>query len=64
MCNKPLESNIKIFSSLTPNVWYNMQHARADGPAPETTSFTLSMDFFASSKAFSKAAEDIIAVPC
>ena len=55
---------MKIFSSLTPKVWYNMQQAKADGPAPETTIFTLSMDFFASSKAFSKAAEDIIAVPC
>ena len=53
-----------MFSSFAPNAWYSFAQESADAPAPETTILTFSIFFLANSKAFSKAAEEIIAVPC
>ena len=43
---------------------YILVHEIAAAPAPQTTTFTFSIFFSTSSKAFNKAAAEIIAVPC
>ena len=43
---------------------YKLAQAKAAEPAPETTIFTSVVFFLANSKAFSNAAEEIMAVPC
>ena len=53
-----------IFSGRTPKSTYKFAQAKAAEPAPETTTFIFSIDLFANSNAFNKAAEEIIAVPC
>ena len=53
-----------MFSAFTPSKTYKLAHAKAAEPAPETTNFTLLISLFASSNAFNKAAEEMIAVPC
>ena len=60
----PLLSVITIFLSFAPNEIYRFVHAIAAAPAPETTIFTSSIFLLASSKAFKRAAAEIIAVPC
>ena len=60
----PSLSNMMMFSSFTPKRTYKLAHAKAAEPAPETTIFTLSVSLCAISKAFNKAADEIIAVPC
>ena len=60
----PLLSSITIFSFFAPKERYNLAHDIAAAPAPLTTIFTESISFSAISKAFIKAAAEIIAVPC
>ena len=61
---KPFESNIQIFSTLAPSAQYNFAHDIAAAPAPDITILTSPIFFSASSSAFNKAADEIIAVPC
>ena len=49
---------------LAPKETYSLAHAIAAAPAPEMTIFTSSIFLPASSRAFKRAAADIIAVPC
>ena len=60
----PSLSNIITFSGLIPKSTYKLAQAKAAEPAPEITILTDSILFSANSKAFSKAADEIIAVPC
>ena len=60
----PLLLNINIFSILTPSKTYKSAQAIAADPAPETTIFTSSAFLSANSKAFNKAADEMMAVPC
>ena len=60
----PLLSVITIFSSFAPKDIYNLVHAIAAAPAPETTILTSAIFLSTSSRAFKRAAADIIAVPC
>ena len=64
VCNTPSLSNIKMFSTFTPNCTYKLEHANAAEPAPETTTLTSPISFPANSKAFNNAADEIMAVPC
>ena len=57
-------SHNTIFSFLTPRRIYNFKHEIAAAPAPLTTILTLSILLPTNSKAFNKAAPEIIAVPC
>ena len=61
---RPLESNMKIFSSLTPSRLYSLAQDRAEAPAPETTILTFSIFLPANSRALMSAAALMIAVPC
>jgi hypothetical protein len=63
-CIKPLLSNTKKFSRFAPSSSYNLIQAMAAAPAPFTTNLALSIFFFCSSSALSKAAALIMAVPC
>ena len=60
----PLLSVITILSSFAPKDIYNLVHAIAAAPAPETTILTSSIFLLTRSRAFKRAAADIIAVPC
>ena len=60
----PLLSNIIILSFLTPNATYILAHEMAAAPAPQITILIFLTSFSASSKAFKRAAPEIIAVPC
>ena len=60
----PLLSNMIILSFLTPNATYILAHEIAAAPAPQITILIFLMSFFASSRAFIRAAPEIIAVPC
>ena len=60
----PLLSVITIFCLFAPNEIYKFVHAIAAAPAPDTTIFTSSIFLSTSSKAFRRAAAEIIAVPC
>ena len=62
--NKPSLSNMMMCAGFTPSNTYKLAQAKAADPAPDTTIFTSSIFFSANSKAFNKAAEEIIAVPC
>ncbi len=53
-----------MFSSLAPKEMYNLVHEIAEAPAPLTTILASSIFFPVISSAFSKPAEEIIAVPC
>ena len=60
----PLLSVIIMFLGSIPKALYILVHEIAAAPAPQTTIFTFSIFFSTISKAFNKAAEEIIAVPC
>ena len=60
----PLESTITMFSNLAPNIIYSCVHELAAAPAPFTTILTSSIFLPTISNAFSKPADEIIAVPC
>ena len=60
----PLLSNMIIFSFFKPRARYILAHEIAAAPAPQITILTSSIFFSASSRAFIKAAPEIIAVPC
>ena len=62
--NKPLLLNMYTFSGFIPKSTYKSAQAIAAEPAPETTILISSAFLSANSKALSKAAEEIIAVPC
>ena len=53
-----------MFSCVAPKASYSFVHEMAAAPAPFTTIFTSSIFFPATSRAFSKPAAEIIAVPC
>ena len=60
----PLESHMNRFSDLTPSARYSFAQEIAEAPAPLKTTLTSSIFFSDISKAFSKAAAVIMAVPC
>ena len=53
-----------MFDRLAPKARYNFVQEIAAAPAPETTILTDSIYFSANSNALSKAAAEMIAVPC
>jgi hypothetical protein len=60
----PSMSNMCTCSTLRPSSRYRFTQAMAAAPAPSTTTFTWVISFPASSSAFSRAAEEMMAVPC
>ena len=62
--NAPLLLNMTTFSGFTPKETYKLAQAMAAEPAPDITTETSSIFFPANSTALSKAAEEMIAVPC
>ena len=60
----PLLSVMTIFSLFAPKALYKRVQEMAAAPAPEMTMRTSSIFFSDNSKAFNKAAQEIIAVPC
>ena len=60
----PLLSVIIIFFGFKPKALYILVQEIAAAPAPQTTIFTSSIFLLVISKAFNKAADEIIAVPC
>ena len=60
----PLLSNTSTWLADMPSCSYRSKQLMAAAPAPLTTIRMTSMDFSANSKAFNKAAAEMIAVPC
>ena len=60
----PLLSSIKMFSFRAPNATYSFVQEVAEAPAPFTTILTFSIFFPATSNAFNKPADEMMAVPC
>ena len=60
----PLLSTMSIFAFLAPKAKYNLAQETAAAPAPLMTIFASSIFLSANERAFIKAAEEIIAVPC
>ena len=60
----PLLSVIMIFSDCIPKALYILVQEMAAAPAPQTTVLTFSIFLLAISRAFKRAAAEIIAVPC
>ncbi|MOA56483.1 hypothetical protein D3C78_1804730 [compost metagenome] len=55
---------MKMFSRFTPRPTITPTQAMAAAPAPETAILTLSMSLFTSSRPLSRAALEMMAVPC
>ena len=60
----PLLSVMMIFSDFAPKALYKRVQETAAAPAPEITMRTSSIFLSDNSKAFNKAAQEIMAVPC
>ncbi len=60
----PLESQTRMFSGFTPRPTITSRQAMAAAPAPETATFTAPISLPTSSRPLSRAALEMMAVPC
>ena len=61
---RPLESQANTFLGFTPNATITSRHAMAAAPAPLTATFTSPIFLPTNSRPFSRADEEMMAVPC